>query len=300
MNIKLHNSVRQFLTEHKTVARVFTTYSTYWRFRTEKDLLSNKRTSRSTHPSILHFSLNKAATQYTKAILKRCAKANSLVHAGMNEYAFHSNLPFLDGLTAEEMRDFVHVFHKTGYLYSAFGGMIEGIPNLTDYKVVLMVRDPRDILVSGYFSKVKTHMEPSVRSNKYETFMRERREAERLSIDKYVLATSGRLTHQMNRYDLLFAEAGVQPFITRYEDMTADFENWLAGLLGACELKVSDRLFRKIVADNAGLTPREEDASRHVRKGRPGDYSDKLQKSTIRRLNRLFAPALERYGYSTS
>ena len=101
---------------------------------------SNKKTS-IIHFSfnIIHFSFNKAATQYIKSILTRCAIHNEMVPVYINEYAFNADFPFLDHLSATEMEKYKHIFKQTGYLYSAFGGMIDGIPNLENYKVVRQI-----------------------------------------------------------------------------------------------------------------------------------------------------------------
>ena len=46
------------------------------------------------------------------------------------------------------MENYKHIFKSKGYLYRVFGGMVEGIEDLENYKIVLATRDPRDILVS--------------------------------------------------------------------------------------------------------------------------------------------------------
>ena len=76
----------------------------------------------------------------------------------------------------------------TGYLYSVFGGMIEGIPSLEKYKVILVTRDPRDILVSDYYSIAYSHSVPSKTGNKYDKFMSKRNKAREYTIDDFVIS----------------------------------------------------------------------------------------------------------------
>ena len=52
-----------------------------------------------------------------------------------------------------------------------------GSPICPDYKVVLMARDPRDILVSAYYSIAYSHPEPTSTGSKHADFMEMRRRA---------------------------------------------------------------------------------------------------------------------------
>ena len=46
------------------------------------------------------------------------------------------------------------------------------------------------------------------------------------------------------------------------------------------------------------MASRKEDAWPHKRKVTPGDHREKLQPETIRQLDQLFAPVLDKPGYS--
>src|SRR5262245_46726250 len=94
------------------------------RFSTELSLINGTHQNKNKHPSIIHLSLNKAATQYTKSILKRCASYNGMVSVGIHDYAFNTDFPYLDYLSSTEMQKYHHIFKPNGYLYTVFGGMI--------------------------------------------------------------------------------------------------------------------------------------------------------------------------------
>ncbi len=150
-------------------------------------LIKGTHKNNSSHPSILHFSLNKVATQYVKSILRRCAVENGMVTVGIHDYAFNSDFPYLDLLSAEEMEEYRYLFKPAGCLYSVFGGMIDGIPDLEKYKVVFVARDPRDLLVSNYYSMAHSHSAPT--GEKREAFMLERVKA--LLMSMLVLTVTG-------------------------------------------------------------------------------------------------------------
>lgn len=263
----------------------------------EYALLKGKDIATTTHPSILHFSLNKSATQYTKRVLNEAAESVGLVNAHLNGYAFHSDFPYLDDLSAVEMAQYQYLFKSKGYLYSVFGGMIENIPNLSDFLVVWMIRDPRDILVSSYYSTAYSHPTPGKRSNKTADFQTKRQTAQQLSIDDFVLQESEALRQVYQRYIDLLLPHHPNCYITKYEEMVADHEQWLSDLLAYCQLSISDELKAKLVAQNKRMKPKGEDKNAHMRKGVAGDFREKLQDETIEKLNVRFGAVLGRFGY---
>jgi hypothetical protein len=219
-----------------------------------------------------------------------------MVPVAIHEYAFDSAFPFLDRLTSAEMQAYSHIFREDGYLYSVFGGMIEGIPNLDRYKIVLIARDPRDILVSHYFSTAFSHPVPL--GNKRADFMAKRTVARESTIDEFVLSESESLCNQFARYKSLLLARYPHVHLATYEHMVTEFENWLSTILRYCALEVSSDLFRSLCIENQRARPKIEDIKRHVRKGQPGDYKNKLKPETIAQLNAKFEPILADFQYT--
>jgi len=268
------------------------------KFRVELDLIKGRHQNYNKHPSIIHFSLNKAATQYTGSVLEECAVENGMVPVSIHGYAFHTNFPYLDHLSAEEMKTYQHIFKPVGYLYSVFGGMIEGILDLEKYKIVLMVRDFRDLLVSEYYSVVYSHVSPWQQGNKYERFIEQRTKAKEFAIDEYAVTESNRIYHTLQRYKTLLTDKYPNVYMTRYEDMINDFRGWLNNLLVYCDLRVGEEFFNALIDRNEHLRPKDEDIQRHVRKGKCGDYREKLSQETIEYLNAKFSSMLLTFGYN--
>lgn len=249
-------------------------------------------------PSIIHFSVNKAATQYTRQILGQCAVENNMILVNIHAYAFNSNFPYLDQLSAEEMGKYQHVFKPDGYLYSTFGGMIEGIPGLEKYKIILMVRDPRDVLVSEYYSIAYSHAAPGIHGNKYKHFVREKASAVKSAIDDYAVAENERVYNVMLRYKTLLIDKYPNVYLTKYEEMINDFPDWLGNLLDYCELNISRDSFTALVEKNEQMRPKDENIHQHVRKGKSGEYREKLKPETIEYLNQKFSPMLLAFKYN--
>ena len=272
-------------------------YVLHQQFRTERQLIAHTHQTDCLHPSILHFSVNRAATQYVKSILRRCAIANALTNVGLHDYAFYVDFPYLNTLSKAEMQHYVHVFKPHGYAYSVFGGMIEGIPQLESYRTVLMIRDPRDILVSGYYAVAYSHFSPGQTAKKQQ-FMALRQQAQSDDIDDYVRQQCDRLCDIFWRYQNLLVEPYPNVYVTRFEDMVSDFPRWLSALLEHCELEISDSFYQTLLAEHVRLTPRTENVKRHVRKGIVGDYLEKLHPSTIDYIQLKYTEILRIFKYS--
>ena len=297
MLTKLKSYSKLILNKFPLVERYLKEVNLQRKFSVELDLIKGTHQNQNKHPSIIHFSLNKAATQYTGGILQQCAAENGMVPVSIHEYAFHTNFPYLDHLTAEEMEKYQHIFKPNGYLYSVFGGMIEGISELEKYKIVLMVRDFRDLLVSEYYSIGYSHIAPDIQGNKYKLFVEQRTKARETEIDKYAVTESDRVNNTLQRYKTLLIDKYPNVYVTKYEEMINDFRGWLDKLLYKCELNIRHEFFEALLERNERIRPKDEDIHRHLRKGKSGEYKEKLKQETIEFLNTKFLPMLLTFGY---
>ena len=270
------------------------------KYREEISLINACRASSSDHRSNLHFSVNKSATQYVKHILRSCAKEHAMIHIDFGGYAFHSNFPYLDQLSPEQMRSFQHLFRASGYVYSPFGGMVADIPQIADYHIVLVLRDPRDVLTSEFFSIGRSHRMPPAASNKSGAFRELRSRARVLTIDEYVICESARVKAAYQRYIDSLLEPGHPVAVLKYEDMILDFPRWLTKLEAHCELSMSSELRERLMNDARRAGSRKEQVDSHARQLRPGDHRRKLREQTIAELNERFTDILSRLDYELS
>jgi len=164
---------------------------------------------------------------------------------------------------------------------------------IQDKIAVSFIRDPRDILVSRYFSFVHSHGESKVR----EIALRQQENKERLiamGVDEYaVQAVEGvRQDFEMiSRID----EYSSDSVVLRYEDLLDDFHLFMDGLSRYLILEepVIEEIYRQ-------SRPRErEDIQAHRRSGRAGTFVDKLRPETTQLVNEKLAGVLDRFGYTT-
>lgn len=269
------------------------------RYRTERSLLNAAHHTTNIHPSILHFTINKAASQHVLQVLSLCGASLGMTTARFHEYAFHTDFPLLAHLPAAEFQKYAHVFKPAGYIYSAFNGVIAGIPDMNKYKIVLMLRDPRDALVSSYFSYAFSHEPPARCSPGYENFMQVRDKLRKMTLDEYVRHRCEPETLVYRRYHAqLLQQYPGAVYYTKYEDMTEDYPRWLQSLLEHLELKISTALFDRLLLDNERARPASENIHKHRRRGQPGEHREKLSAATVAYMNDAMRDILPAFGYA--
>jgi len=166
---------------------------------------------------------------------------------------------------------------------------------LREKRFVLLVRDPRDALVSQYFSfgrKKTTHNVPKQNSA---AFLKKIHDQPELGIDEYVLNSAEVLRNKFAAYrDNLNFDLGMT---RRYEDVFFDKQTFLAEIFEFFDIAVPADVIER-VAKKHDIRPNVEDDTKHIRKGAPGDHAEKLQPETIAKLNELFRDVAQFYGYA--
>lgn len=251
----------------------------------ERALLKGRHISQCKLPSILFFTVHKAASAYVNTILSDLACESGRVPIDLSEYLVRQNL---NTLNREQCSRYLKAFHETGYYYGAFRRG-HGLPRLDHYRVLLQLRDPRDALTSHYFSRRYSHV---VHNPQYAAL---REEAEEMDIDTFVLKE---LPKRKASYEHYIRELLPRPnvFFMKYEDMVTSFKPWFEKLTAYLEIEPSPEL-RQNLLQKADFTVEKEDIYSHKRQVTPGDHLRKLKPETIAVLNREFAGVLKQLQY---
>jgi len=295
--LSISSTIKKILRKIPRVDKYFRRREFNKKYAVEKALFNNESVRGGEGTSILHFSINKAATQHVKKVLRKLAAENNLVPVHLHGYAFSVDKPYLDHLSEQEMESYKHIFKPRGFLYTVFGGMIKNIDSLSSYKILLTIRDPRDILVSGYYSAAYSHPIPPQESGKREAFLAKRNEVRKKSIDEFVLERSERVQDTFIAYQNRLVSKYNNVILLKYEQMATDYEGWLDTLSRQLQLTMSSGLKTQLIEANKQQAAKSEDKHRHRRKGQPGDYKEKLKPATIRQLNKQLKPVLDAFGY---
>ncbi len=186
------------------------------------------------------------------------------------------------------------------------------IPGQETDRILLHLRDPRDVLTSMFYSYCYSHPGEIAPMNGY------RREIAQLGIDEFVIrmATSaqppingdygtgghvwdlcGNVVNRYRRYiHELLGKANVQ--LITYEQMVLDSATWLAKVASAFAPQRENQLIPQLRELCCVTKPVEQDdVWAHKRHVAPGNYKSQLQTVTIAKLNELFADTMEKLGY---
>jgi hypothetical protein len=183
------------------------------------------------------------------------------------------------------------------------------VPNMDDYNVILHLRDPRDVLVSMFYSYCYSH------PGEVEGYTDYRKEVANEGIDSFVLyMTSGKpaisrygtgqpalMGNILERYENYTASLLGKPNVifVKYEEMVTNFGSWLRKFLLPFDIAHKDLLASRI--EKVGTTEfnvSEENVWEHKRRMTPGDYKEKLKPETIAELNKRFKDVLVKLDYS--
>ncbi|MBS1729185.1 MAG: sulfotransferase domain-containing protein [Bacteroidetes bacterium] len=244
-----------------------------------------KRDSKSNQQSVIFFTVNKSASTFIKKTVASLIGKDNASHIRLTAY-----------LSPEKREKYFNnpvfmkkVFKEKGFFYGSFMSPYP-FPNLEKFKVLLVLRDPRDVLTSNYFSTLFNH--PLTANDMIE----KRKKYADYTIDQYVLEFADDLHERYKGYcDKLLHKENV--LFLKYEDMVADFKSWLQKLVAYLELKDKDKKIDELVEATKFRVEKENKKS-FVRNITPGDHKNKLKPETIAKLNDLFKNELIQLGYN--
>ena len=194
----------------------------------------------------------------------------------------------------------INAIIKGGNVYSGFRTYPAGAwnnPVFRTAKKVLLVRDPRDALVSEYFSNAYSHSLPKATSGTgaRENLLIQREIALATPIDDYVSTRARMLARTLADYKPILADEKM--LLLRYEDIIFRKDEMIQDLVRHFGWECSPAKIREIVSQ-VDVVPSEEVSTNFIRKVVPGDHKEKLTSETIDKINRDLASVLRTYGYA--
>lgn len=265
-------------------------------YKIEREVLKGKHKSTSSHQSIVFFTVYKAGSSFLGSFLKKIMDGAGITSVDLDGYFYQLGK---GGEWERAGRVIIDVPYRTnGYFYGPFRSFNRGIANMDDYKILLILRDPRDVIVSAYYS-IYSHIMPALEGKeKRQNRMNRRKRMRELSVDEYVINKLDSDSHFLDRYIEYHKELIGKPNVLflKYEDMVTNFEPWLERLLAFLNLDVSPGLIAEIKA-GADFKVSSEDIYKHKRQVTPGDHKRKLKPETIDILNEKAKEVLKLYDY---
>lgn len=253
----------------------------------------------SQNQNIYHCTVQKSASQWLRAILSdpRVYRA-----CGLSPYRYQDHLPGQHDPRKLTQRRFEKAFPATTIattIYIDYDGFAS-IPKPPCYKAFFVMRDPRDVLISWYFSSKFSH--PLMGD-----LGRVRRDLQRLSEQDGLLYC----IEHLDDFGLFAAQrswadaAGkdVNVLLVRYEDLIAEqslatFEQ----LLRHCDIRAPGAELEAILRtyrfeELSGRQAGDEDRFAHYRKGVAGDWRNHFNRTIEARFEKAAGDLISLWNY---
>jgi hypothetical protein len=258
-----------------------------------KQLFSDALAQRGDFPECYAFSLHKAGSTLMHKMIKEVCVAAHISAISIPDMMFREGVIEKEWGTDTRILNLV----ESGHIYIGFRKLPEillgGQINLQRKKSVLLIRDPRDALVSQYFSFGGKYISHRLPTKNAKTILDAWQSTADLEIDEYVIrAAPGYLRNLIAYKDNLDFDNVLLRF---YEHVYYNKLQFLMDIFGHFGFSIDHTILEEVAITN-DIRPTQEDISKHIRKGEPGDHIVKLETETVRRLNDIFRDICLWYG----
>lgn len=243
--------------------------------------------------------------------------ASMLIHNLCNKLSQDAGIRYVSpniansGIDARVLLNNKEIWRSLGTCFAPVRFYVD-VPNIEEYQIILHLRDPRDVLVSMYYSYCFIHKGEIQGNTGY------RKEIADQGIDHFVLhmaneqkpkikgdygtgahvadATGNLLKRYSDYIDHILGRNNAT--LVKYEEMVTDFPGWLGKFVAPFPLKDKKAAVDELVALSPQIFPaRTQDVMHHVRHITPGDHKNKLKAETIDELNHIFKDVLDALNY---
>jgi len=244
----------------------------------------------SVEKSIVFVTMHKAGSVFVSSVLADLARLKRMPHVDFAGEAFRKGL-----VEWEYCVERSGLLAVPGYFFGAFRGpYLDKIADTGESRVVAQVRDPRDCIVSLYFSYKFSHAKPG-RGEQRNKFSEVREAVESTDIDTFAVSKASEYRHRMELIHR-FVKCHEGALLLKYEDMISDFDFWYRQICAFLEVRPG-WLMRRGHARGVCPETASGDPNAHRRQMLPGDHRRKLRPETISRLNETLGPVLAEFGY---
>lgn len=231
------------------------------------------------------FSYHKSGSTLMDGMVHSYCKVIGVPTFSLFNEAFDAGIP-----TNEIGPDAARCFLPEGVIYAGFRHFPMFDLELQGRPCIWLVRDPRDMLVSLYYSVTLSHAVPP----QHQLFREKRTFAQSLSLEEFVVRNANTYLRSFTRYREKLPRDTL--FTYRYEDVIYAKADWLKALVEQLGLPLRRRLVR-LVARRYDIFPGKEVPGAHIRQVHPGNHRAKLSAETRQRLDTVLAPMLDFHGY---
>ena len=231
--------------------------------------------------------------------------ASMFLYKVFGQLSEYRGIPFYSENHAPSTADQVHADMNHDFCCGPLRDFKEGpIPFDASENIcrIYHLRDPRDILVSQYYSFGWRHSDKRFTPRQKS----ERERIRNMTVDQYALNEGEDVTGLKHRIaPFLESTPRAQDIVVHYEEMVTKFPKWLNKVVQPFAFPKFGLRSKSILVAKMALQYRGEfrpgtSKTSHKRSVAPGDYLRKLQPGTIEKLDELLAPELAALGYPTN
>jgi hypothetical protein len=260
--------------------------------------LDDIETIDSMRPASFVISIRKSGSTMITHMAKLIAGTLGIGFLDVGSWLFYNNVP------AQVLYDDPAITNiiRPGIVYAGFRDyplVLRNNAEFRDAQKLLFIRDPRDALVSEYFSNAFSHNIPEnngpTSASSPTNIMTELRNAAlQTDVENYVLERAEAFATTARKFFAQLQEP--HTLVLKYED-------WIFNKLGLVELlcrhlnlEATEEQMRRI-APLTDIRPKAENPRNFVRKVTPGDHREKLSPQAISKLNARLEDVLLAFGY---
>ncbi len=250
--------------------------------------------------NIYHCCVHKTGSQWIRKVFADPAVYRA---TGLRTYAYGPRLDDVARSRTYQNISFDRPFSArriVSPLYMPHDGFV-ALPKPEPWRAFFVTRDPRDVVVSWYFSSISSHPTNSSRG------MQEARDhLATLDEERGLIDSIARLA----RYGLFDAlgswvgAGGAEVMVVRYEDLIGDDrDHWWKRLLEHCHVPISDADRESLLARYSfqvlsGRRPGQEDTGSKLRKGVAGDWRNHFTPAVEAAFAETTGGLVRRLGYA--
>lgn len=239
------------------------------------------------------FGIHKSGSSLLNKIFVDICRVLDIPSVPIPELAFQQSIPTeaWDNCTSLNSTILDGYCHR-GYRH--FPLFLKDSELLAPRKKILLVRDPRDAIVSAYFSFAKSHVLPKSGKLK-DDMLKARRNMQNMELENYAVAQAVNVKEAFDRYHQYLPKDSTLK-VYRYEDVIFDKANWITNMLNFLNFTLKKGQINRI-AEKHNVVPQTEEPTQHIRRVTPGDHKEKLSTECITKLDEILADILARYNY---
>lgn len=253
--------------------------------------LNDQRISESEEPSLILLSQPRAGTQVCEHTISSIYDKTGGISLKTGRFYFHYDASAGRKVNSSEW--VINHVEQNGYFYGGMGPFSE-VSSLPKVKYILMTRDPRDILISHYYSVKEAHV---INSKK---MLNEVNRVKSMSLteycaDEYILKD---LEKYLNQASQILA-SDLDYIYVKYESLIADPRKSLTKIGSFIGLSEDNLDLEDLLEANFKTLPDQdsEDILRHRRSGAWGQFREKLPAELQELLWDRFKDKMELLGY---